>query len=111
MRKLLILLVFLCSCATAERKLLHPDLAMPEFDVCLIDVKYPEKLFCKNVFSYDGKVKEYEVRFKSEGAWVALRISDFQTLVAFMRQYCRENTRACGKMGRKLRALDKRGGK
>ena len=109
MRKYMILLVFLlCSCSAAQKKLLHPSLTLPEFDVCLLDVKYPDQLFCKNVFNYQGKVKEYTVKLNHESAWMTMTVDDFAVIVGFMRQYCKENRRACGVMAKRLRRYDKR---
>ena len=107
MRKLLILLVFLCSCASAERALLHPTLTLPEFEMCLLDTKYPDQLFCKQVFSYKGKAKTRTIQTSDRDAWMVMNISEASKIVAFFRQYCRENKRACGKMAKQLRRYDK----
>ena len=109
MRKLLILLVFLlCSCSAAQKKFLHPTLTLPQFDVCLIDTQFPAQLYCKNVFNYDGKPHTYNARLKSQKAWMAMTVDDFKKLVAFMRMYCAENKRACGKLAKQLRRYEKR---
>ena len=107
MRKLLILLVFLCSCASAERKFVHPSLTLPQLDMCLLDTKFPDQLMCKHVFNWEGKPKTWVIQTDSHPAYLVMTIKDASKVIAFMRTYCRENKRACGKLAKQLRKYDK----